>query len=247
MTRSNTTAPPPVAEPPDRRRRLGETLGHRVVRRAHARPARAGRCRRDAARISRPPPRPTSPRATPRVSISPTSTTSAATSRSRRRVRRLVDRLDLQRPGSHHRDGLVQRPAHGAAPRVTLERPRPFDGATATRELRSRRCARRRREPLAAYFFPYFTGESTADGEKISFAAQRGNDPLEWTSSTAASPCSTSTLGTKGLRDPFLIRSPEGDKFFLLATDLQIYGGGNFGAAQETGSRSSRSGSRPTS
>ena len=29
-------------------------------------------------------------------------------------------------------------------------------------------------------------------------------------------------MGEKGLRDPFLIRSPEGDKFFLIATDLSI-------------------------
>ena len=42
----------------------------------------------------------------------------------------------------------------------------------------------------------------------------------------------TSTLGTKGLRDPFLIRSPEGDKFFLIATDLSIGGGTSWDESQ---------------
>ncbi|WP_157237083.1 alpha-L-arabinofuranosidase C-terminal domain-containing protein [Promicromonospora sukumoe] len=89
----------------------------------------------------------------------------------------------------------------------------------------------------AAYFFPYFTGESTADGETISFAVSDGPDPLEWTTLNGGEPVLSSDLGTKGLRDPFLIRGGDGT-YYLLATDLQIYGGGNFGDAQETGSRS---------
>jgi alpha-L-arabinofuranosidase len=89
----------------------------------------------------------------------------------------------------------------------------------------------------AAYFFPYFTGESTADGETISFAVSDGPDPLEWTTLNGGKPVLASDLGTKGLRDPFLIRGGDGT-YYLLATDLQIYGGGNFGDAQETGSRS---------
>ncbi|MFC8943247.1 glycoside hydrolase family 43 protein, partial [Streptomyces griseoincarnatus] len=93
------------------------------------------------------------------------------------------------------------------------------------------------RADYAAYFFPYFTGESTADGETISFAVSNGPDPLEWTTLNGGKPVLSSTLGTKGLRDPFLIRGGDGT-YYLLATDLQIYGGGNFGDAQETGSRS---------
>ncbi len=43
---------------------------------------------------------------------------------------------------------------------------------------------------------------------------------------------------TKGVRDPYLIRSPEGDKIFLIATDLSIYYRGGWGnaAATSTGS-----------
>ena len=47
----------------------------------------------------------------------------------------------------------------------------------------------------------------------------------------------SSQFGTRGLRDPFLIRSHEGDRFWLLATDLKAYPEVDFGEAQETGSK----------
>ena len=40
-----------------------------------------------------------------------------------------------------------------------------------------------------------------------------------------------------GLRDPFLIRSPEGDRFFLIATDLSIGRNGDWDRSQRTGSK----------
>ena len=45
-------------------------------------------------------------------------------------------------------------------------------------------------------------------------------------------------MGEKGVRDPFIIRSPEGDKFYLIATDLKINGGNGWDAAQNSGSQS---------
>lgn len=93
-------------------------------------------------------------------------------------------------------------------------------------------------EGYAAYVFPYFTGENTNDGEKIHLAVSQGNNPDSWYTLNDGKPVLESTLGTKGLRDPFLIRSQDGSKYFLLATDLKMYGGGSFGDAQETGSHS---------
>ncbi len=90
----------------------------------------------------------------------------------------------------------------------------------------------------AAYVFPYFTGESTDDGEKIHLAVSKGSDPNSWYTLNDGKPILESELGTKGLRDPFLIRSEDGSKYYLLATDLKMYGGGTFGDAQETGSHS---------
>ncbi|HEX8346253.1 MAG TPA: Ig-like domain-containing protein, partial [Actinoplanes sp.] len=93
-------------------------------------------------------------------------------------------------------------------------------------------------QPLKGYLFSYFTGEGRADGEQIYTALSRGNNPLRFRELNGGRPVLTSSLGDKGLRDPFIIRSPEGDKFYQIATDLRIYGNGNWDAAQRTGSKS---------
>ncbi|MBE5859834.1 MAG: hypothetical protein E7301_06880 [Butyrivibrio sp.] len=86
------------------------------------------------------------------------------------------------------------------------------------------------------YLFAYFTGEGTSNGEQIYFADS--NDGLKWSALNKGNPVIESTLGEKGLRDPFIIRSPENDKFYLIATDLKINGNGDWGKAQRAGSKS---------
>jgi GH43 family beta-xylosidase len=71
----------------------------------------------------------------------------------------------------------------------------------------------------SAYVFVYFTGNSV-EGEKLRFAISDGNNALRWKTLNDARPVIESTEGTRGLRDPFIMRSAEGDRFFLLATDL---------------------------
>lgn len=134
-------------------------------------------------------------------------------------------------------DGVVHRPAHGADDTtVTLTATVTVGSATATREIE----LTVRESPAAAaytgYAFSYFTGNSIA-GEKIYFAASRGNDALQWDELNDGQPVLESTMGEMGLRDPFLIRSPEGDRFYLIATDLSIGRNGNWDRAQRTGSR----------
>lgn len=87
-----------------------------------------------------------------------------------------------------------------------------------------------------AYLFAYFKGEGLAQGEQIYFAISQ--DGLHWTDLNEGNPVLTSTLGEKGLRDPFIMRSADGSKFYVIATDLKIYGNGNWTAAQTTGSKS---------
>ncbi|HEY0215180.1 MAG TPA: immunoglobulin-like domain-containing protein, partial [Cellulomonas sp.] len=74
-----------------------------------------------------------------------------------------------------------------------------------------------------AYVWAFFTGEGVG-GEKISLAASKGNDALDWNTLNAGTPLFTSSLGEQGLRDPFILASHDGDKFYLLATDLRIAG-----------------------
>ena len=136
-------------------------------------------------------------------------------------------------------DGVVTRPAAGASPvQVTLTVTATQDGEQASAVYPATVTPLPPEEELAGYFFPHFVGESTDDGEAVYFAASNGDDPLSWLTLNDGEPVLGSSLGEEGLRDPFIIRSPEGDRFFLLATDLKIYGGGNFAQAQETGSRS---------
>lgn len=85
------------------------------------------------------------------------------------------------------------------------------------------------------YFFAYFTGEYEG-GEEISFAI--AEDPLKWRTLNNGKSVIRSTMGEQGLRDPFIIRSHEGDKSYLLATDLKMGESTNFDQAQITGSHS---------
>ena len=89
---------------------------------------------------------------------------------------------------------------------------------------------------FSAYLFAYFKGEGLAQGEQIYFAVSR--DGLNWKDLNGGNPVLTSSLGEKGLRDPFIMRSADGDKFFVIATDLKINGNGNWSAAQTSGSKS---------
>lgn len=91
-------------------------------------------------------------------------------------------------------------------------------------------------QPYEGYAFSYFTGDSL-QGENIFFASSIGNNALQWRELNGGKAVLTSSLGTKGLRDPFLIRSPEGDTFYLIATDLSIGSGTSWDASQRTGSR----------
>lgn len=141
-------------------------------------------------------------------------------------------------------DGIVNRPANGAGDTtVKLTAEVTVGTSTVSREFE---LTVRELPALAentGYFFSYFTGNSI-DGEKIHFAASAvnpvtgsANNALQWTELNNGQPVLESDLGTKGLRDPFLIRSPEGDRFFLIATDLSIGRDGDWGKAQRQGSR----------
>lgn len=82
-----------------------------------------------------------------------------------------------------------------------------------------------------AYIFAHFTGtEGSATDEQIYFATSK--DGTNWEDLRASGkPILSSTSGDKGVRDPYILRSPEGDKFYLIATDLNIFRRGGWGSA----------------
>ncbi|MEU8285423.1 immunoglobulin-like domain-containing protein [Micromonospora sp. NPDC048905] len=85
-----------------------------------------------------------------------------------------------------------------------------------------------RTEEYERYFMGYFKGEGIADGEQIMFATSNGNTALDWTGLTGGRPSLISQLGDQGLRDPHIVRSPDGDTFYMIATDLNWYDQGGY-------------------
>lgn len=102
-------------------------------------------------------------------------------------------------------------------------------------------------KPYEAYLWAYFTGEGEG-GERVSLAVSRGNTALDWITLNHGRPLFESSHGTRGLRDPFILRahpddpstkdSPTGTRFWMIATDLNVAAlNGDFHEAQIRGSQ----------
>ena len=88
---------------------------------------------------------------------------------------------------------------------------------------------------MQAYLFAHFAHGNSEEAEQIYFSVSK--DGMKWTALNDSKPILRSTLGEKGLRDPHIIRSPEGDKFYLIATDLSISKNSDWTRAQTKGSK----------
>ncbi|MDQ8198750.1 glycoside hydrolase family 43 protein [Pelagicoccus enzymogenes] len=92
--------------------------------------------------------------------------------------------------------------------------------------------------PLAAkpagYLFATFKGEQTPLTEQIYFATS--HDGRSWKALNGGEPVLVSEQGEKGLRDPYLLRSHDGEKFYMVATDLNINLNPDWGRAVTAGS-----------
>lgn len=85
-----------------------------------------------------------------------------------------------------------------------------------------------------AYLFTHFTSDSTGDKEHIWFSVS--NDGLHWTD-LGTDPVITTDLGTRGIRDPFIVYDERLKKYFIIATDLNTSTGDWYKYSHE-GSRS---------
>jgi hypothetical protein len=86
------------------------------------------------------------------------------------------------------------------------------------------------------YLFATFRGEQSPMTEQIYFATSQ--DGQSWTALHDGKPVLVSTIGEKGVRDPYLLRSHDGKTFFVIATDLSINLNHNWGRAVHAGSHS---------
>ncbi|WP_245864001.1 glycoside hydrolase family 43 protein [Paenibacillus donghaensis] len=86
----------------------------------------------------------------------------------------------------------------------------------------------------SGYLMVHFIGEEP-DGEQVYFSYSK--DGLYWKDLNTGMPVLKSDLGEKGVRDPFIVRSPKEGKFYLIATDLRLASGKGWTVAVEEGSR----------
>ncbi|WP_345800328.1 immunoglobulin-like domain-containing protein [Microbacterium sp. AZCO] len=130
--------------------------------------------------------------------------------------------------------GIVTRPAYGSGDKnVTLTATATLNGQTQTRTFAVTVAEKGRSAPDAGYASAYFKSDSD---EKIYQAATSGNDFFTFSPVNGGNAVITSTADTKGLRDPYILRSKDGDKYYMVATDLCISCGTGWGPAQSAGS-----------
>lgn len=86
------------------------------------------------------------------------------------------------------------------------------------------------------FLFTTFRDETTPMSEQIYMAISE--DGRQWEALNGAKPVLVSDVGEKGVRDSFLLRSHDGKKFWLIATDLCINRNNDWHRATHAGSRS---------
>ncbi|MEU1848606.1 glycoside hydrolase family 43 protein [Streptomyces sp. NPDC019990] len=85
------------------------------------------------------------------------------------------------------------------------------------------------------YLMLHFTGEGST-GQQMYLS--HSTDGLHWNDLNDGAPILRSTVGTKGVRDPALVRSPDGSKYWIIATDLCWGCGSTVDGSINNGSRS---------
>ncbi|HEY1106238.1 MAG TPA: immunoglobulin-like domain-containing protein, partial [Agromyces sp.] len=137
--------------------------------------------------------------------------------------------------------GVVTRPDSGDAT-VVLTVTATNGDATATRDIPLTVRKANATGETTDYLFAHFTGtEGSASDEQIYFATSRDAATFTDTRANGDPVLSLSKgQGDGGVRDPVVVRSPEGDRVFVSATDLSIYYRGGWGNsnATVTGSKS---------
>ncbi|MFJ4977537.1 glycoside hydrolase family 43 protein [Streptomyces coeruleorubidus] len=84
------------------------------------------------------------------------------------------------------------------------------------------------------YLMTHFIGEGST-GQQIYFS--HSTDGLNWSDLNGGGMTLRSTVGTRGVRDPALVRAPGGDKYWIIATDLCIDCGQSWDGSMNNGSR----------
>jgi hypothetical protein len=129
------------------------------------------------------------------------------------------------RPNGAIAAGVVTRPAVGAqAAKVTMKACVAVDADTACRDFVLTVRPAVALAEFARYGMVNFARSNSQAGQQIYMAVSVGNDPTRWLAVNDGRAVLESTKGMHAVRDPSVVRSPEGDRFFLIATDLNVDG-----------------------
>lgn len=79
------------------------------------------------------------------------------------------------------------------------------------------------------YAMVHFIENSKGYAEKIYLDISQGDNPQRWDTLNGGEPILVSNESTTGVRDPFIAKNPETGKFYILATDLRVFGSDNAG------------------
>lgn len=77
------------------------------------------------------------------------------------------------------------------------------------------------------YLMVHFVEDSQGYAEKIYLDISRGNNAEQWDPLNSGKPVLASDLGTTGIRDPYVTYNPETKTYYIIATDLRVFGGDN--------------------
>jgi sucrose-6-phosphate hydrolase SacC (GH32 family) len=84
------------------------------------------------------------------------------------------------------------------------------------------------------YLMVHFTGEGSTNQQMY---LSHSTDGLHWNDLNGGGMVLRSTVGTQGVRDPAFVRSPDGSKYWIIATDLCISCGQTWSQSINDGSR----------
>lgn len=119
---------------------------------------------------------------------------------------------------------------------VVLTATLTWNGNSITKEIPVTVKAKPEEKVYDAYVYTYFRGNIYGNGESQHIHMATSEDGLHWSALNNNEAILKATEGTRGVRDSFLLRSHDGDHFYLIGTDLDA-NGGDWGAYGNNGSR----------
>ncbi|WP_336920887.1 LamG-like jellyroll fold domain-containing protein [Aquipuribacter sp. SD81] len=117
-------------------------------------------------------------------------------------------------------------PTAGGEPRSgTLTATASVRGVSASREVTVTAEPAAEPDDDYGYLMVHFIEDPAGYAEKIYLDVSRGDNPEQWDPLNGGEPILASDLGTTGVRDPYLTYNPETGTYYVIATDLRVFGG----------------------